>query len=291
MTTVSPVEPAASAVPTAQRRMLRVPATVVVATLVILVVVAMVLVPQVVAPHDPDFIDTAESLRGASWQHPFGTDQLGRDVFSRVVAGARTAAIAPLVLALGGIVLSVALGIMAGLVGGWVDQAVSRFVDVLYSVPGLVVAIVLVGVTDGGLYMAVAVLLLFGLPMNVRVFRSAVLERVGLPYMEAARTVGLSTPRIILTQLLPALVPLIVTSFFVTFTYGLLAVSSLSFLGLGVPPGTPDWGRMVFENRTSLQSNVWATAGPGIVLAALAVSANIVGDWIHDQNETAARQR
>jgi ABC-type dipeptide/oligopeptide/nickel transport system permease subunit len=290
MSAVSPALADTTGTGTGARRTLRIPVTVVASMLVILAVVAAVVAPAL-APHDPEFINPIESLRGPSWQHLFGTDQLGRDVFSRVIAGARTACIAPLVLAIGIVVVSAALGLVAGFAGRWVDLAVSRFVDLLYSLPGLVVAIVVVGVTDGGLGMAIAVLLLFGLPMNVRIFRAAVLERVRLPYIEAARTVGISTPRIIFTQLLPALVPLIVTSFFLQYTYGLVAVSSLSFLGLGVPPGAPDWGRMMFENRASLSSNMWATAGPGIVLAALAVSANVVGDWIHHANERAARQR
>jgi ABC-type dipeptide/oligopeptide/nickel transport system permease subunit len=290
MTAVSPAAADVAGAGVGRRRTLRIPVTVALAMLVIVAVAAAVVAP-VLAPHNPDFLNPLESLRGPSWQHPLGTDKLGRDVFSRVIAGARTACIAPLVLAIGSVVVSVALGLVAGFAGRWVDLAVSRFVDVLYSLPGLVVAIVVVGVTDGGLRMSIAVLLLFGLPMNIRIFRAAVLERVRLPYIEAARTVGISTPRIILTQLLPTLVPLIVTSFFLQYTYGLVAVSSLSFLGLGVPPGAPDWGRMMFENRASLSSNVWATAGPGVVLAALAVSANVVGDWIHHANETAARQR
>ena len=139
--------------------------------------------------------------------------------------------------------------------------------------------------------MALVVLLIFGLPTNVRVLRAAVLERVQLPYMEAARTVGLSKIRIVFTQLIPALTPLIVTSLFIQFTYGVVEVSSLSFLGLGVPVGSPDWGRMLFENRSALSSNVWATAAPGICIVALAVSANIVGDWIFNRYENASRQR
>jgi peptide/nickel transport system permease protein len=125
----------------------------------------------------------------------------------------------------------------------------------------------------------------------VRLCRAAVLERVRLPYVEAARTVGLSTARIVFTQILPAISPLIVTTFFLQYTYGLVEVSSMSFLGLGVAPGDPDWGRMMFENRPILASNAWATAGPGIVLAALAVSANVVGDWVYHRHERTARQR
>ena len=272
------------------RSVKRVPVVVALASLVLLAVTIMVLAPQW-GPYDPAFISPAESLQGPSATHLLGTDQLGRDVFSRVIAGARTAFLAPLALACGSVVLSLALAILAGFVGGRVDDLISRAIDVLYSIPSLIVAIVVVGVTGGGFVMALIVLLIFGLPTNVRVLRAAVLERVQLPYMEAARTVGLSTTRIVFTQLLPALTPLIVTSLFIQFTYGVVEVSSLSFLGLGVPLGPPDWGRMLFENRAALSSNVWATAAPGIGIVALAVSANIVGDWIFNRFENASRQR
>lgn len=272
------------------RTVTRLPVVVALAALVLLAVMVMVLAPQL-GPYDPAFISPAESLQGPSPTHLLGTDQLGRDVFSRVMAGARTAFLAPLALASGSVALSLILAILAGFVGGRVDDFISRTIDVLYSIPSLIVAIVVVGVTGGGFVMALVVLLIFGLPTNVRVLRAAVLERVQLPYMEAARTVGLSTIRIVFTQLLPALTPLIVTSLFIQFTYGVVEVSSLSFLGLGVPVGSPDWGRMLFENRSALSSNVWATAAPGICIVALAVSANIVGDWIFNRYENASRQR
>ncbi|GAB3598541.1 ABC transporter permease [Microbacterium tumbae] len=268
----------------------RLPFVVALAGIVLLGVMVMVLAPQL-GPYDPALISPAESLQGPNPTHLLGTDQLGRDVFSRVIAGARTAFLAPLALAAGSVTLSVVLAILAGFVGGRVDDLISRIIDVLYSIPSLIVAIVVVGVTGGGFVMALVILLIFGIPTNVRVLRAAVLERVRLPYMEAARTVGLSKIRIVFTQLIPALTPLIVTSLFIQFTYGVVEVSSLSFLGLGVPVGSPDWGRMLFENRSALSSNVWATAAPGICIVALAVSANIVGDWTFNRFEKASRQR
>jgi ABC-type dipeptide/oligopeptide/nickel transport system permease subunit len=250
----------------------------------------MVLFPQI-APHDPDFIDASAILQGPSAAHLLGTDQLGRDVLSRVIAGARTAVLAPLGLATGTILVAILLGLAAGYSKGWVDGVLGRIIDVLYAVPALLVAIVVVGVTGGGFVMALGILLVFGLPSPFRLFRAAGQERVNLPYMEAARAVGLSHPRIIFTQLLPTLRPLLVSLLFLQFTYGLIEVSSLSFLGLGVPPGSADWGRMMFENRATISSNVWATAAPGIALVALAVSTNVIGDWMYNRHEMKERQR
>ena len=129
---------------------------------------------------------------------------------SRVIVGSRTAFLAPLVLALSVVTLSVTMGIAAGLKGGWLDASISRVVELLYSVPALMVAIIIVGVTGGGFAMAVIVLIIFGVPSTFRLMRSAVMERLGLPYIEAARTLGVGTGRIVFTQLIPAMFPLIV---------------------------------------------------------------------------------
>lgn len=257
---------------------------------ILVFVMVLVAVPSL-APRDPDLITPSESLLGPTRDHWFGTDQLGRDVASRAIAGARTAFLAPLALSVITVVAGVAIGILAGIRGGWIDGLANRMVEVLYAVPALVVAIIVVGITGGGLATALIVLSIFGIPSTIRVMRAAVIERMGLPYIEAARTLGLTRPQIVLTQLLPALLPLIVTSFFLQFTYGIVEVSSLSFLGLGVPPGSPDWGRMMFENRSVIGTNVWATAVPGICVVALAVSANVVGDWVYARFEKGARER
>jgi len=257
---------------------------------VLMVALVMVLFPGI-APREPGFIDSGAVLQGPSHAHLLGTDQLGRDVLSRVIAGARTAVLAPLVLAIGAMTVAVLLGVTAGYARGLADSFLSRIIDVLYAVPGLLVAIVAVAVTGGGFTMALTILLIFGLPGPFRLFRAACMERVNLPYLEAARTIGLSHPRILFTQLLPTLRPLFASLLFLQFTYGLIEVSSLSFLGLGVPPGSPDWGRMMFENRATVSGNVWATAAPGIALVALAVSTNLLGDWVYDRHETKERQR
>ncbi|MGW8670996.1 ABC transporter permease [Streptomyces niveus] len=272
---------------------LKLPVTVGISIVFTALAVICVIAPFV-APHDPAFIDPAKSFQGPSLDHLLGTDQLGRDIASRIIAGARTAVLAPLAIAAGAVLISTVLAVLAGYAGGRVDAVIGRVNDVLYSIPSLTVAIVIVGVVGGGFALSIAVLTVFGLPSNIRLLRAAVLERVNLPYIEAAKMSGVSTPRILLTQLVPAISPLIVTSFFLQVTFAIVelsSLSSLSFLGLGVAPGSPDWGLMLAENRSALSSNVWAAAGPGLSLVALAVSANLIGDWLYTKYEKAGRSR
>ncbi|TDC73834.1 ABC transporter permease [Actinomadura sp. 7K507] len=272
----------------ARRR--RAPVLVIVAGCVLAAAAGMMILPGV-APHDPEFIDGAAALQGPSPRHWLGTDELGRDVFSRIVAGARTGLLGPLILALGTTVLAILVAVVAGYAGGRTDAVIGRVIDVLYAVPPLVVAIVVVGITGGGWWTALAVLLVFGLPMNMRLLRSAVIVRVRLPYVEAARTAGLSSVRIMVFHLLPAVASFVVAVFFLTFTYGIVDLSAMSFLGLGVPPGSSDWGRMIAENRAYLLQNAWATIGPTVAVVLVAVSANVVGDWIHSRYESHGRTR
>jgi len=241
--------------------------------------------------HEPGRINALESLQGPSGDHYLGTDQLGRDIFARIIAGARTSLLGPTLLALGVAVIGAVVAMLAGYFGGRIDAVVSRVVDVLYSIPALMVAIILVGVTGGGFAMTVVILTVFNLPLAVRNLRAAVMERAHLPYMEAARTLGMPTWRILLTHLLPVIAPFVMATFFLQFTYGVVELSSLSFLGLGVPPGAPDWGRMVADNRASMFGNAWATAAPAIAIVALAVSTNLIGEWINDRYEKAGKAR
>ena len=281
-------------IPAALRRKRRVggrmPLTTVLAC-VALALMALCAVFDGLAPHDPGSIDALKSLQGPSADHWLGTDQLGRDIFARLVAGARTSLLGPTLLALGVAVLGAIIALLAGYYGGRIDAIVSRVVDVLYSIPALMVAIIVVGVTGGGFALTVVILTVFNLPLAVRNLRAAVMERAHLPYMEAARTLGVPTWRLLLTHLLPVIAPFVMATFFVQFTYGVVELSSLSFLGLGVPPGAPDWGRMVADNRASMFGNVWSTAAPAIAIVLLAVSTNLIGEWINDRYEKAGKAR
>lgn len=290
MTAVGPVVAGGMLRHGLRARVGRIPVVTVLAAIVLLVAVAWALFPDL-GPADPGAIDAADSLTGPGRDHLLGADQLGRDVLSRIIAGARSSLGGPTMLAGGVTVISALLAVLAGYFGGRFDAIVSRIVDFVYSIPSLMIAIIVAGVTGGGFFVTLCVLILFNLPMAIRNLRAAVLERVTLPYMEAVETLGLPTWRILLTHLLPAVAPFIVATFFLSFTYGIVELSSLSFLGIGVPPGAADWGRMVADNRASMYGNVWATAGPAIAIVVLAVSANLVGEWLYARYETAGRSR
>lgn len=279
--------------PARRRLIFRVPRLPVTATLsgaFLLLVIVCAVFPQI-APQDPAAISAADSLLKPDAAHMLGTDQLGRDIFSRLIAGAGSSLLGPAVLAAAATAISAALALIAGYTGGRTDAVISRGVDFLYSIPALMVAIVVAGVTGGGYAVTIAVLVIFGIPKDVRSLRASVIERAHLPYMEAAATLGLPKWRIVLTHLLPTVVPFIVAVFFLTFTYSVVALSSLSFLGLGAPPGATDWGRMVADNRATLFGNVWATAGPAIAIVSLAVTTSLIGEWINNRYENAGRQR
>lgn len=273
-----------------RRRRPRVPVLVAMALLVLVLAGLMMAFPGI-APHDPDLIDGSATLQGPSAEHWLGTDNLGRDVLSRVIVGARTGLLGPLLLAAATTLLATMVALLTGYAGGRLDALTGRVIDVLYAVPAMVVAIVVVGITGGGWWTALAVLLVFGLPINIRLLRSAVIVRAHLPYIEAARTSGFSAPRILAFHLLPTVYSFVVAVFFLTFTYGIVDLSALSFLGLGVPPGASDWGRMISEGRAYLTQNAWATVAPTIAVVLVAVSANVVGDWIYSRYESHGRAR
>ncbi|PXY18968.1 ABC transporter permease [Prauserella muralis] len=272
------------------RRRPGIPVGVLIAAVLLLVPIVCVLFPSL-GPGNATRIVASDALLTPSAEHWLGTDSLGRDVFARMVHGASSALLGPLLLASVTVAISTVLALIAGYYRGWADGVISRFVDVLYSVPPLVVAVVLVGVLGGGFWLGVAVLTVFNLPHNVRVLRAAVEEQAQLPYIEAAKTLGTKSIRILWRHLVPVISPLIVASFFLRFTYGIVDLSALSFLGLGVPPGSTDWGRMLAENRVTMLQNFWATAAPGLALIVMAVSANIVGDWLYNRYEAAGRAR
>jgi peptide/nickel transport system permease protein len=243
------------------------------------------------APHDPLAQDLSHALQSPSGAHLLGTDDSGRDILSRLIAGARHAILGPLLIALGAAVLATVLGLQAGYRGGWIDAALMRGVDLLYALPGLLVAIVVLGVIGGGYWTAVAVLLLLTLPSGVRIIRGATLEQRGLPYVDAARTLGLSARRIMFRQISPNVLPLIIAKAFLNFAYSLVALSALSFLGLGAAPGDPDWGRMLADNLPLIRSSPLSALAPGGALVLTAITVNLLGDWFYERLSDRGRTR
>lgn len=265
------------------RRGFRMPLLVALACLVMVVVASCALFGSLIAPTDPyeQRLDLAVTLPSAEF--PAGTDTLGRDILSRVIYGATNALVGPLVIAAGAFAMATVLGLLAGYLGGWVDTLIMRWVDFMFGLPSTLITIVVVGVVGGGYWTAVVVLLVLFVAPDTRIVRSAVLEQRPRPYIEAARTLGISRTRILFVHILPNILPIILAYVAIDFAFALVNLAGLSFLGLGVEPGTPDWGRMLSENRNLISSNPPGILLPAAMIILTAVSMNLIGDWLFEK--------
>jgi peptide/nickel transport system permease protein len=261
----------------------RTPVTVWIAMAFVAVAVVCAAFGPRIAPYRADEQQLLVGDTPPSAEHWAGTDLLGRDVLSRTIVGARTALVGPAVVAAGAFAIATVLGLMAGYIGGATDSLVMRWVDFMFALPGPLIAIVIVGVVGGGFWTAVAVLVVLFTAPDTRIVRSAVLEQRPLPYIEAARTLGISRRRIMFRHIFPNILPLIAAYVVLDFAFALVSLAALSFLGLGVPPGTPDWGRMLAENRTILLTNPMAALLPAAAIVITAGSINIIGDWTYER--------
>jgi peptide/nickel transport system permease protein len=250
--------------------------------LIVGVVVVMAILRSAIAPHQAGAQNLADVLGHPSGAHWLGTDALGRDVFSRIIVGARTAIIGPLVIAGGSMILGNMLGLFAGYRGGKVDGTIMRWVDLMWSVPAIIVIIVVEGAVGGGYWLAVALLLVLTVPFDTRVVRGATLEQAPRPYVEAAKTTGTSDLRIMFLHVWPNVAPVAVANTFLIFAGSVTAIAGLSFLGLGVPPGTADWGVMLSEGLQDLFVNPIAVLAPGVLIVLTVTSMNLIGDWLYE---------
>ena len=236
-----------------------------------------------IVPYDPLASDTAQALKGPSAAHWFGTDQLGRDILSRVVVATR--------LDLGIAVTSVALafaigtllGLAAGYCGGWVDRVVGRAVDTIMAFPLFVLAMGIVAALGNSVENIVYATAIINLPIYARLARAEANVRRDAGFVEAARLCGNGEARIVLTQLLPNLLPLMMVQVSLTLGYAILNAAGLSFIGLGVRPPTAEWGIMVAEGASFIVSGEWWVAFfPGLMLMAAVFCFNLMGDGLRD---------
>jgi len=218
-------------------------------------------------------------LPPGSESHPLGTDELGRDILAMTVAGAASALIGPLCVAVGSMVLGVVFGTIAGYQRGSLDFVISRFTDLFLALPVLLAAIVVSGVFGGGYWVTVILLILLFSPSDIRIVRAGVLEQSARPYIEAARMLSLSRWRVMFRHILPNVSTLVITNMMLNVAFALVAFSSLSFLGVGVPLGTADWGRQLTDNRAIMFDNPAAVMVPALLIILVASAVNLIGDW------------
>jgi len=232
--------------------------------------------------YDPIAISVSERLRAPSDAHLFGTDDFGRDIFSRVIDGSRLAVklgvLSVAVAASGG----VALGLLAGYYRGWVDTLISRVLEIMLAFPDLLFAIAIVAILGPGLENLIIALGLFGWPGYARIVRGSVLSAARREYVEAARTIGASATRIMVRHILPNVVAPVIILSATRFGGALLAGSGLSFIGLGVPIPQPEWGAIMATGRDYLATAWWITVFPGMLIMLAVLGVNLLGDGLRD---------
>lgn len=248
------------------------------------------------APHDPASTDlfaryAPPVFAGGTWEHVLGADGLGRDVLSRVIAGARmTLFIGVAVVLLSGVV-GVALGLLAGYRGGWVDTVVMRLADAQLAFPGLLLVLLVVAFVGPSVGVIIGVLALYGWMIHARLVRSLVLQLRQTPAVQSAELVGCSLPRILVRHLLPNLYAPLLAQAILELARVVLAEASLSYLGLGVQPPNASWGLMIAENQGAVRQAWWPIVFPGIALAATVLAVNLVANWLRVQSDPQQRER
>ena len=239
-----------------------------------------------VVPHDPLAVDPLASFLPPSADHLFGTDALGRDVFSRVIVGSRDILLIAPVATLLGVALGTCIGLVMGYFRGPVDAIVGRLMDAVISLPTVVVALVALTALGPSKTTIVLVIGLVFSPYVARTVRTAVLHERELEYIEAARIRGENALYIMIVEVLPNVTPLVVVEATVRLGYAIFAVTTLSFIGFGIQPPSPDWGLSIFEGYGFLTAGYWwPTLFPALAIASLVVSVNLLADGIVEANE------
>jgi peptide/nickel transport system permease protein len=235
-----------------------------------------------VAPHDPLQTSWSAVRKAPSAQYLFGTDEIGRDVLSRVIWGTRASLLAGLVSVCISLALGVPVGLAAGYLGGWVDALISRITDAMLACPFLILAIALAAFLGPSLTNAMIAIGISATPIFIRLTRAQVLAVKVEDYVEAARAVGNSHLRIALRHILPNVVPPLIVQATLAIAAAVIAEASLSFLGLGQQPPAPSWGSMLNTAKNYIDNAPWMSVWPGLSIFLLVLSFNLLGDGLRD---------
>lgn len=249
--------------------------------LAVLIILAAVFAPQI-APQDPVAGDMTQTMKAPSAEHWFGTDKLGRDVFSRVIYGTRTSLTAAGMLVCSIFVVGTILGVLAGYFGGVVDTVIMRLADMMISFPGMVLAIAVAGILGASVTNAVIAITIVTWTKYARLARSLVLKIRHKDYVYAAVVTGSKTPYILIKYMLPNVIPTLIITAATDVGSMMLEIAALSFLGFGAQPPTPEWGYMLNEGRSAMQQAPWLMLFPGLAIFIVVVVFNFLGDSLRD---------
>jgi peptide/nickel transport system permease protein len=267
--------------PRALRRFLRHRPAVFAATVIMVYLIAALLAP-LLAPYDPLSTAAGPRLYPPNVQNWFGTDEYGRDVFSRVVFGARIAFTVGVSAALGAALLGSTIGMLGGYLGGRADRAVTIAIDLVFAFPTILLAVALAVFMGSSMQTVILAIACVQAPHFARVVRGATLAVKQQPYVESARAVGAGTGRVLLRHVLPNVLTPLIVQLALSFSYAVLAESTLSFLGVGNPPPAPSWGAMLTGAYGYVEQAPWAALFPGLAITLLILGFNVMGDGLQD---------
>ena len=252
------------------------------ATLVLIGIILMSVFDETLAPQGPNEIDVADRLQSPSWSHPFGTDDLGRDILSRVILGAGVSLRVGF-LAVGiALVIGTLIGLLAGFYGRWVDDVLMRVMDMFFAFPAVLLAIAILAVRGPGSGNTALAIGIVYIPIFARVTRASVLGVREEVYVRASRSVGASDLRLLTRHVLPNAAPPIIVQTSISLAFAVLAEAALSFLGLGTQPPSPSWGLMLAEGRGFIDLAWWLAFFPGMAIFLTVLCFNLLGDGLRD---------
>ncbi len=252
-----------------------------------LVVVVAGVFADVLQTHEPEFIDLAVRLQppvfaGGTWDHPLGTDDVGRDIYSRLLHGARVSLIVVGIVVPGAALFGTLIGLVSGWAGGITGQILMRVVDMQLALPAILFAVLMASLVGPSLTNVIVILLIWTWPSYARLVRADVLSLRERDFVTASRSVGAGGWWIMRKHLLPNVMNTIVIVMTLEVALVILAEAALSFLSVGVPPGTSSWGRMISEGRDTMNVAWWPIWLPGLTLLTIALTGNLMGDWVRD---------
>ncbi|GAA1511198.1 peptide/nickel transport system permease protein [Agromyces terreus] len=275
---MSVVQIANGAVPAVARRAAKRDWVFRIALIVFGVIAVLAAIGPWIAPYDPTELYVGPVNGASSLAHPLGTDDVGRDILSRVLVGAGASVFAPIGVVLLSTLAGVALALAAAWFGGWVSGGIARLIDVIFAIPGIVIAVLAVAVFGKGLLAPVVALSIAYIPVVARLVRTAASRELGKPYTAALRVQGVSSPAICFRHLVPALVPVVAAQTAIGFGYAMLDLSAISYLGLGQQPPAPDWGSMIAAGQAGLLSGAFEqSVYPAILVVVTVLAVGVIG--------------
>lgn len=272
-----------TASPSLVQRILEAPVSRVLSLLLFTALALLIIAPEFIASQSPLSVDPGRALRPPSAQHWFGTDDVGRDLFARVVHATRIT----LGLVAGALLISAlagaALGLISGFVGGVIDQTLARLIDVILTFPPIIAGVVITGILGPGADHLVLALAIVYMPMFFRIARSGAMAEGARTYVEASRALGFSEASILLRQVTPNVLPLVLMQYVILFPLALQIEAALGFLGLGVAPPTPDWGAILEQGKNFIMVAWWISLWPGLFLLASSFAVMVLGRSLRER--------